>query len=141
SIAEFQNATLPSQIVARTGGTVGAVPPSLIAAFWDDLIMTPDSAVTSRVVGSAPNRQFVVEWSNMSILDEDGHDLNSNLTFEAILFEGTNDIQFVYRDMTGPRSDGSSATIGAQYLKRATAIQSGFNRPIISSGHFTTCHF
>jgi hypothetical protein len=141
SIAEFQNATLPSQTVTRAGGTVGSVPPSLIAPFWDDLVMKPESAVTTRIVGSAPNRQFVVEWSNMSILDEDGRDLNSNLTFEAILFEGTNDIQFVYRDMTGLRSDGSSATVGAQDLKRSTAIQSGFNQPIVSSGSFRTYHF
>jgi hypothetical protein len=141
SIAEFQNAPLPSQTVTRPGGTIGAVPPSLIAPFWDDLIMKSDGVVTTRTLGSAPNRQFVVEWSNLSILDEDGHDLNSNLTFEAILFEGTNDIQFVYRDMTGPRSDGSSATIGAQDLKRSTAIQSGFNQPIISSGSFRTYHF
>ena len=58
----------------------------------------------------APNRQFVVEWSNMSILDDNGKDLNASLTFEAVLFEGSNDIQFLYRSMTGPRSDGSSAT-------------------------------
>ncbi len=141
SIAEFQNASLPAQTVTRPGGTVGSVPPSLIAPFWDDLIMRSDGAVTTRAVGSAPNRQFVVEWSNMSILDEDGRDLNANLTFEAILFEGSNDIQFVYRDMTGPRSDGSSATIGAQDLKRSTAIQSGFNQPIVSSGSFRTYHF
>jgi len=57
------------------------------------------------------------------------------------LFEGTNDIQFLYRSMTGPRSDGASATIGAQNLKRDTAIQTGFNQPIVTSGYFTTYRF
>src|SRR2546425_7241416 len=103
--------------------------------------MPPKAAITTKTVGAAPNRQFIVQWSNMSLLDENGRDLNANLTFEAILFEGTNDIQFLYRSMTGPRSDGSNATVGAQNLKRDTAIQSGFNQPIISAGYFATYHF
>ena len=77
----------------------------------------------------------------MSILDEEGKDQNSSLTFEAVLFEGSNDIQFLYRSVSGPRSDGSSATVGAQDLKRTSAIQSGFNQSIVFSGYFTTYHF
>src|SRR5437016_8224476 len=103
--------------------------------------MPPQAAITTKTVGAAPNRQFILQWSNMSLLDENGRDLNANLTFEAILFEGTNDIQFLYRSMSGPRSDGSSATIGAQNLKRDTAIQTGFNQPIVASGYFRTYHF
>lgn len=138
---EFQNASLPAQTVTRPGGSAGLVPASLIAAFWDDLILKSNSAVTTRVLGSSPNRRFVVEWSNVSILDEEGVDLNANLTFEAVLFEGSNDIQYVYQSVSGPRSDGSSATVGAQDLKRTTAFQSGFNQPIIRNGHFITYRF
>jgi hypothetical protein len=43
--------------------------------------------------------------------------------------------------MTGERSDGSSATVGAQDLKRITAVQTGFNRPTVSSGFFITYRF
>jgi hypothetical protein len=82
-----------------------------------------------------------VEWSNMSILDENGNDRGASLTFEAVLFEGSNDIQFLYNSMSGPFSDGSSATIGAQNLSRSAAIQAGFNQPIVSSSHFKTYHF
>src|SRR5437667_9446244 len=39
------------------------------------------------------------------------------------------------------RSDESSTTIVAQHLKRDTAIQTGFNQPIVASGYFTTYHF
>jgi Matrixin/IPT/TIG domain len=138
---EFQHAPLPSTTVTRVDGSTGIVPPALIAPFWDDLIMHTNSAITTRTVGTAPNRLFIVEWSNMSVLDENGQDLNSSLTFEAVLYEGSNDIQFVYRSMSGPRSDGSSSTIGAQNLKRDSAVQTGFNQPIVSSGNLTTLHF
>jgi hypothetical protein len=141
STAEFQNASLPGTNVTRPSGTIGVVPPSLIAPFWDDLVMRPTSTITTRTIGNAPNRQFVVEWSDMSILDEDGNDQNASLTFEIVLYEGSNDIQFLYAKMTGPRSDGSSATIGFQDLKRVSAIQAGFNQPIISSQLFKTYHF
>jgi hypothetical protein len=137
AFAEYQNGPLPGQ---SAGGTA-VTPASLIAPFWDDLVMKSDSSITTRTVGNAPNRQFVVQWTNMSIYDEAGTDLNASLTFELVLFEGSNDIQFLYRTMNGPNSDGSSATIGAQDSQRTTAIQSGFNQPVVSSGTFITYHF
>jgi hypothetical protein len=77
----------------------------------------------------------------MSILDEEGRDQNAGLTFQVVLFEGSNDIQFLYSAMSGPRSDGSSATIGMQDLKRTSAIQSGFNQAIVAPEYFKTYHF
>ncbi len=141
SNAEFQNASLPAQSVTRPNGSVDSVPSSLIAPFWDDLILGSESSVNTRTIGVTPNRQFIVEWSNMSILDEGGRNLTASVTFEAILFEGTNDIQFVYQNMTGPRSDGSSATIGSQDLKRTTAFLSSFNQAFIRSESFVTYRF
>jgi len=141
SSAEFQNGPLPGQVVERDSGTNGIIPASLIAPFWDDLIMKSDSTVTMRTFGFEPNRRFVVQWSNMSVLDEDGRDQNSSLTFEVVLFEGSNDIQFVYGNISGPRSDGSSATIGLQDLKRVTAVQTGFNESVLSPEYFKTYHF
>lgn len=141
SVAEFQNASLPAQAVTRSDGSLGTVAASLIAPFWDDLYFRSVTNIAIRTVGAAPNRQLVVQWSGATILDEMGNDLNANVTFEAVLFEGSNDIQFVYKNMTGPRSDGSSATIGAQNLKRTTAVQSGFNQGIVQSGSFITYHF
>ena len=83
-----------------------------------------------------PNRRFVVEWTNLSILDENGTDLKASLTFEAVLFEGSNDVQFLYQILSGPRSDGSSATVGMQNSLRGTGILSVFNRASIGNGYF-----
>jgi hypothetical protein len=103
--------------------------------------MKAGSSVIVNTFGTAPNRKFVVEWSNMSVLDEAGTDLNATLTFEVILFEGSNDIQFVYQSLSGARSDGSSATVGMQDSKRTTGVQTGFNQPILRNGSFFSYHF
>jgi len=127
---EYQNGSLP-----------GSIPPALIAPFFDDLFFRTGGGVSSVTLGAAPNRQFVVEWSNAGILDDQGNDTGAKITFEAIFYEGTNDIQFVYGSMTGPRSDGSSATIGIQDTTRTLAVQSGFNQGIAASGSVIVYHF
>jgi hypothetical protein len=130
----FQNSTLPAVTVPQTLGGTGTVPPSLIAPYWDDLFLNAGTGnVNVNVTGAAPNRQFIIEWSNMSVINDQGSDQHSNITFEAILFEGSNDVQFVYGDMTGPLSDGSSATVGMQDLKRTTAVLTSFNQPSVKS--------
>lgn len=94
---------------------------SFIAPFWDDiqLISSEGHGVWYITRGTAPNRQFVIQWY------AEGYDANqrdNQLIFQAILFEGSNDIQFSYAIMNdvngndtvgyGGARDGSSATIG-----------------------------
>lgn len=128
---EFQNLPLPGS----------ALPGALIAPFFDDLVLRGNSTVAVRTLGTTPARQFVVEWRNAGILDDQGNDTGATMTFEAVLYEGTNDIQFIYQSMSGPRSDGSSATIGIQNSARTQGIQSGFNRSIVSTGSILGYHF
>jgi hypothetical protein len=118
-----------------------AMPPGLVAPFFADLALRANSSVTVRTVGAAPNRQFVAEWLNAGILDAQGNDPGASITFEAVLFEGSNDIQFVYQSTAGPRSDGSSATIGIQNSTRTQAVQTGFNQSIVSNGTVIGYHF
>jgi hypothetical protein len=110
----------------------------LIAPFWDDLVLDGAANVSVRLAGSAPNRQFIVEWSHASIIDQSCHDVKADLTFEAILFEGSNDIQFVYGDLSGTSSDGSTATVGMQNLNRTIAVQTSFSQPSVKSRSFVT---
>lgn len=53
--------------------------------------------------GVAPNRVFIVEWNNVAADFIYGG--SNSLSFQAILYEGTNEIQFVYTP--GP-DDGST---------------------------------
>jgi|GEM_PF-3423469 len=86
---------------------------SLIAPFWDDLVISSylGSGVWYEVVGSAPNRKFIVQYfaSGFGSLGSD-----NKLVFQTILFEGTNDIQFTYakmEDVDGDDTDGSNGAV------------------------------
>ena len=138
---EYLHGPLPGTTVQRPDGTTGSIPSALIAPFFEDLFIKSSGAVTVQTVGTAPNRQFIVEWLNVGILDEQGNDVGANLIFEAILYEGSNDIQFVYGPVSGGRSDGSFATIGIQDSTRTQAVQSGYNQSIVSSGSSIGYHF
>lgn len=147
---EFQNGSLPAQTSQKptaTGCSTQAaetrtMPRSLIAPFFDDLVVIPGvSTVGTRVVGAEPERRLIVQWSRLSVFDESGCDLHSSVTFQAVLFEGSNDIQFLYESLSGPRSDGVSATVGLQDFARTTGIQTSFNQPRLGPTTFVTYRF
>ncbi|MEW5801617.1 MAG: Ig-like domain-containing protein [bacterium] len=85
-------------------------PDNLIAPFWDDL--SPSGGkIYFETRGAAPNRRFIVEWYNVCF----NGDTSTRVTFEAILYEGSNQIEFQYLNVeanSGAR--GSGATIGIE---------------------------
>ena len=102
---------------------------SFMAPFYDDLIINGYSGqgVWYLTQGTAPNRQFILQYftSGYPLIARD-----NKLVFQAVLFEGTNDIQFIYakmQDVNGNDSTtiagnptGSSATIGVYTGTSAT---------------------
>jgi hypothetical protein len=119
----FQSVTLP-----------GATAQAMIAPYFDDLFVRAGGNVMVRTLGTSPNRQFVIEWSNVGILDQNGADRGATLTFEAVLYESSNDIQFVYQSVTGPDSDASTATIGFQNSARNKAVLVSYDQSTVSTG-------
>jgi len=116
----FTNATIPSM------GT----PNHYVAPFWDDL---GPSAMTVGVrvatLGAAPNRRFVIQWTDWSLLSDD----TSRLTFQAKLFETTNVVELHYCALTAAaayvaRASGDSATVGVEDATGANGFLVGFNR-------------
>jgi len=106
-----------------------------IYAFWDDLItsIAMDSSVKPiyyATIGAEPNRKFVVQWTNMYFFST----TIQMGTFQAILYEGSNDVQIQYRDLLGgSRALGDSATIGikkdnstySQYSNNTASLTEG----------------
>lgn len=92
----------------------------VIAPFWDDLTTTGASGtIRYQTVGAAPNRRFVVQWTNMTRVGS--ADLES---FQMILSETTNTIT---TSIISSGSGGVSATRGIQNNVGGNAYQASCN--------------
>jgi hypothetical protein len=119
------NAALPTSSGAFANGP-GIIP------FWDDLDDETGN-VYWEVQGTAPNRMVIVEWYDRPHFPGPGL---GSVTFEIILYEGTNEIKFQYADVDfgDPAiNNGASATVGLNE-NGTSAIQYSFNQPVLDNG-------
>jgi len=102
---DFANTDITS--TAPPGDTPAAMP------LWTDLTfqVAGGGAVYYQSQGTPGSRRFIVEWSNAYPQGS-----ANPVTFEMILYEGTNRIQFQYRTVDlgsgNPASGGALATVG-----------------------------
>ncbi|MEO0214819.1 MAG: T9SS type A sorting domain-containing protein [candidate division WOR-3 bacterium] len=87
-------------------------PNALLAIWWDDNVV--DGAIKTKVIGTAPNRKWVVRWERVRRYGGSG----GTADFEVIVYEdttstGDNKIVFSYND-TNFGSSTPSATIGIE---------------------------
>lgn len=102
----------------------------MIAPFWDDLDLTAFGFLEYELVGEAPNRIFVLEWDNIPRFG----DPDDRVTFAVQLFEESQDILFLYEDVTMLEgNNGGSATIGIQSEAQGLALQFGCNQPVVAN--------
>jgi hypothetical protein len=106
----------------------GAGPDSMIAVFWDDLILAdgdvnPLGNVYYKTVGTAPNRQFVIQWQF-----REGASNENDITFQVILYEHSNLIKFQYYEIDPDFWTGRAAmaTIGIK-LNTTIGLEYSFN--------------
>lgn len=102
----FTNEPLPS----------ASIGPAAIMPLWDDFDSESGDIYYS-TIGTAPNRQFVVEWYDR--VPFNGAANTDGATFEVIINEADSSIQFEYLDVTyfddgADVSGGAAATIGLQ---------------------------
>lgn len=113
-----------------------------ILPYWDDLQQDYIDGIGNvfvQTIGDAPNREFVVEWYNLPVNDING---GQPVTFEAILFEGSNNILFQYMDTDCGYSscnDGAAATIGLN-SDGEHAIPYSFNEASVGTGRAILFH-
>lgn len=102
---------------------------TLVAPFWDSLhtATTPPGNVYHEVLGTAPNREWVIEWRNI------GHSLRTSdvpyptITFQVVFKEGSSEVVFNYLDVdfrtgTDTYDRGGSATVGVQVINSAATL-------------------
>jgi subtilisin family serine protease len=119
SDATFFNGPIPSVSPPN-----GAVYP-----FWDDLVVDGSASVRTELLGSAPNRRFVVEWRNIAFLT----DTSKRVGFEVVLSEN-GQLTFQYRDIADDGLEkGGSATVGIENETGDDALQYSFNQPLLAN--------
>ncbi|WP_433551260.1 carboxypeptidase regulatory-like domain-containing protein [Micromonospora zamorensis] len=91
-----------------------------VYVFYDDWGVDASSAIATKFSGSAPNRQWVVEWRNVYRSGDKAH----RASFEVI-FNENGDISLAYADIdsTDDRERGGAATIGLENAAGAVAYQ------------------
>ncbi len=108
------------------------IPNGVIAPFWADLMLrATTAAVCTNVVGTSPSRKFVVEWHDVS-----WYTVSSSaptMSFEAILNEGSNVIDFAYQTVQPrPTELSRTLTIGVENLAGLAAFA-------VCNGAYTSC--
>jgi extracellular elastinolytic metalloproteinase len=123
----FTNGALPS--TARPNGAV--------YPFWDDLFVDAEASIRTGTTGTAPDRQFVIEWRNVRFFN----DLTRRLDFNVVLHEN-GDILTQYRNIADDgRERGDSATMGIEDPAGTIALQFSLNEAVLGAGAVTTIRY
>ncbi|GIF38688.1 carboxypeptidase regulatory-like domain-containing protein [Actinoplanes xinjiangensis] len=109
-----------------------AAPHAAVYAFWEDWVVDDSGAIATQTIGTAPNRQWIVEWRNVHRWDND----SARVTFEAVFGENGS-IEFRYTDLADhPISRGAGAVVGIEgaggvigfeYLDRREMLENGLS--------------
>jgi MYXO-CTERM domain-containing protein len=89
-------------------------PNAVVAPYWDDLYISP-GAVTYRVLGAAPNRELVVQYTSVGHYTG-GSASVSNVTFQVRLSEASGAVRLHYGTFSAVSSENTlwSGTIGIE---------------------------
>lgn len=115
----YSNGAIPS-----TGS-----PNAAIYALWDDLLVDGSSSVRTGTSGSTPNREFTVEWRNVSFLADTGKRLNVQIVLTEM---GRVTLQYSGIDPTDPVEQGAQVTVGLENAAGDIGLQYSYNEPVLS---------
>jgi len=138
---QYTNTGLPSAGTDDSADFPGDAFPAAAAtlfANWDDLILNPTGGgIYTNTVGTAPNRQFIIEWRGRTVGDGASTLVNR---FAIVFNEGSSLFQYHYLQTgSGPSANGATATVGAQPATTGSNFtQYSFNQAIITAGTVVT---
>ena len=98
----------------------GQLPNAAIYPFWQDFEVDAQSSIDYDVIGSSPNRAFVIEYSQMKVFGASGR-----ATFEVKLWEDGR-IDMLYGANAASPGDGRNAGIGIENAAGDDALQFSF---------------
>ncbi len=107
---------------------------SVIAPFWGDLDVQQNSNLVYQTTGNAPNRVFTLEWKNIKW---DYQCIAAVGSFQLIIHETSNVIEFAYQNLQGTPSSTAKASIGLTTknvgFESFISLQDNSSKPAISN--------
>lgn len=139
----FYDTTYASTVYVTTNGNINFLSPdanygntpipspntpnAAIYAFWDDLYVDGPASVRTALLGSAPNRRFVIEWRNVAFYA----DFSRRVDVEMVLHEDGK-VSTQYRNIANDnREKGGSATVGIENETGTIGLQYAFDEAAI----------
>src|SRR5262249_45115737 len=109
---------------SNTSLPTSGTPNAIICPYWDNLNPAAGGNIYVGYIGDAPSRRYVVSWVNVP-----RNSTAVNLTFQAILEEGTSQIVFQYQEVQPATSRGGAkrATVGVEDPTGTVATQYTYN--------------
>jgi len=105
-------------------------PSAAVYPLWDDLVVDGQSSVLTGLVGSAPDRQFVIEWRDVAFYD----DQTARVSFQVILGED-GEIAIAWDGIDGTELEqGSGAVVGIENAEGTQALVYSQFQPGLASG-------
>lgn len=115
---------------------------TFIAGYWDDLFPPGGAGVFEQTLGQAPGRVHVVQWQEVPQCCSVGSD---PVTFQVVLYEGSNDIRIQYLDPSPQAGAGAgigiqgSDTVGLQYSHNVASLSAGLAICFVAPGSSHPC--
>jgi hypothetical protein len=109
-----------------TGIPDASSPNAAIYALWRNLRLGEPSAIEYDTFGSAPDRTFVIEYSDVQA------GTAATLDFEIVLHEGGETVDIVYGDNPANPGDGRGATIGIENATGTDALEFSFLQDLLT---------
>jgi hypothetical protein len=118
-----------------------------IAVYWDDLDFrtsndaNADGVYVQTIGTTVGQRTFVIQWNQASHYPVNGVTFSGEVTFQAILYEGSNSILLNYQDLTWSTSGydyGASATVGIRDTSGQTngrRLQWSYNSGVLANNY------
>ncbi|BCJ40903.1 hypothetical protein GCM10010168_47970 [Actinoplanes ianthinogenes] len=100
-----------------------AVPNNALYPFWDDLYVDDAAGVYT----AADADTFVVEWRNVRFFGDE----TQRLSISAILHSDGR-VTYRYRDLSGARTGGNSATIGVENADGTVGLAFAYGKSVVS---------
>jgi RHS repeat-associated protein len=107
-----------------------------IDVFSDDLIIDASSAIRTSTTGTAPNRQFILEWHNVAL----DYNFSERFDAEVIFTEGSGDIVTDYENLDNNDEKGANAFIGVEDPNGALDSVFSDHQPLLANNTAITFH-